>query len=455
VKNARKLEKELDSIRIGSLNMHVKLPRYRRGFEETRKEVDVKKTLDSMQQPRQRKMVKVWKIKGSRENHVYAESKAGRESNVGSKGTVWEGQSFNAETVKPKWLIESWIGTMVEFRTMEVLREDMLRAGMGSIRARYLGEKDVLLTGQDGILMKDCISANGKALTEFFEVLKPWNKNIMMGNKVVWMRCRGLPLHLWNMDCFKQVADNVGTLLDVDEATAQWERLEFARLKVIIPVSCKVKMTKHLQINGTVYCITLQEEFLEVDHEMSRRWVTEVSASESGSSMESRVAESLYSNDENRSWKGVSVPLVECRKTPHLQGGGVEELSVDAGQNGMDEVCSGGLLKREYGQCNPYVSETYAERCTNMGNMSVDVVQHLHVGCAEEAYIESTVAKSESKSDDYYFSVSGQQEIQGKHEVTVPKLLFSCDLCWVLGCEVEQNISSGRGGSGLKAQGEL
>jgi len=61
-----------------------------------------------------------------------------------------------------------------------------------------------------------------------------------------------------------------------------------------------------------------------------------------------------------------------------------------------------------------------------MGNMFVDIVQHLQVGCAKEVYAEKTAEKSESESDDYCISVSGQrQEIQGKHEVTVPKLLFS------------------------------
>ena len=65
--------------------------------------------------------------------------------------------------------------------------------------------------------------------------------------------------------------------------------------------------------------------------------------------------ESLYSDDGNGSRKGVSVPLVECKKTP--------EPSVDAGRNSMDEVGSGGLSKREDGQCNPHVSKTYAERC--------------------------------------------------------------------------------------------
>jgi len=68
-----------------------------------------------------------------------------------------------------------------QFSVMEALREDLLRAGMGSIKVRYLGDKDVLLTGQDGVLM----------------------------NKVV-----------WTVDCFKQIADNVGCLIEVDQETS-------------------------------------------------------------------------------------------------------------------------------------------------------------------------------------------------------------------------------------------
>jgi len=116
------------------------------------------------------------------------------------------------EEVKPAWLLDSWVGTMAEYKTMEVLREEMLREGMGSIRARYLGYKEVLLTASDGTKMKDFVEANNEGLSEIFELLEPWNENLPKGNKIVWTRCRGLPLHLWSLDCFRQVAGIVGML---------------------------------------------------------------------------------------------------------------------------------------------------------------------------------------------------------------------------------------------------
>jgi len=45
----------------------------------------------------------------------------------------------------------------------------------------------------------------------------------------VWTRCRGLPLYLWTMEGFKQVTGNVGELIEIDVATSEWERLDYAR----------------------------------------------------------------------------------------------------------------------------------------------------------------------------------------------------------------------------------
>jgi len=57
----------------------------------------------------------------------------------------------------------------------------------------------------------------------------------------------------------------VGTLLVVDKATMEWERLEFARLKVRAPASDKAKVFESIMINDKVYHITLHEEMGEVE----------------------------------------------------------------------------------------------------------------------------------------------------------------------------------------------
>jgi len=59
---------------------------------------------------------------------------------------------------------------------MEVIREEMLQEGLGSIRVRYLGDKQVLLTGQDGAPFFEVIEACNESLCKIFNMLQPWGK---------------------------------------------------------------------------------------------------------------------------------------------------------------------------------------------------------------------------------------------------------------------------------------
>lgn len=85
---------------------------------------------------------------------------------------------------------------------MEVILEEMLQEGLGSIRVRYLGDKQMLLTNQDGVLLSEVIEASKESLYKIFDTLKPWGESSVVENKVVWTRCKGLPLSLWTLDYF-------------------------------------------------------------------------------------------------------------------------------------------------------------------------------------------------------------------------------------------------------------
>ena len=95
---------------------------------------------------------------------------------------------------------------------------------------RYLGDKLILLSSQDGAKLSEVFEANVEGLSKLFEEIKPWCDGLTVGNKEVWTRCRGLPLHLWTANCFRKVLHRDGSLVEIDEATLNWEHVEFARL---------------------------------------------------------------------------------------------------------------------------------------------------------------------------------------------------------------------------------
>jgi len=112
-------------------------------------------------------------------------------------------------------------------------------------------------------------------LLEIFEVLEPWTEKPPMGNKVVWVRCRGLPLNLWTEKCFKYITQLVGCLVKVDEMTKNWERLDFARLKLCLPVVDKAKASTDVKINGKVYWVSLEEERYVIDLVVYKEWCSD------------------------------------------------------------------------------------------------------------------------------------------------------------------------------------
>jgi len=106
-----------------------------------RKEVDRQNPKMSKTRLAQTKPAKVWRIKDGTKYKEIQALHDGKISKNGDTESCWKGQCFSAQTVKPEWLMDSWIGTMVKYRNMEALREDMLRVGLGSVRLLTLMER--------------------------------------------------------------------------------------------------------------------------------------------------------------------------------------------------------------------------------------------------------------------------------------------------------------------------
>jgi len=78
--------------------------------------------------------------------------------------------------------------------------------------------------------MDDIIKLNNEWFVSLFDSIEPWPESYEAGHKIVWVRCYGIPLTLWNKHCFSKVVREVASLVKVDESTRLWENLEYARL---------------------------------------------------------------------------------------------------------------------------------------------------------------------------------------------------------------------------------
>jgi len=64
----------------------------------------------------------------------------------------------------------------------------------------------------------------------------------------------------WNRQCFELIGALIGKLIEVDEATEARETLEFARLRIKIPVGGSANVVKSIDINDYRCQITFEED---------------------------------------------------------------------------------------------------------------------------------------------------------------------------------------------------
>jgi len=81
-----------------------------------------------------------------------------------------------------------------------------------------------------------------------------------IGNKRIWVRCRGILISLWGWECFEKVIGLIGSLIKIDKDTVEEEQLEFARLCIRLPIESIVNVRGKIKINGIIYQISIREE---------------------------------------------------------------------------------------------------------------------------------------------------------------------------------------------------
>ena len=153
----------------------------------------------------------------------------------------------------------------------------------------------MLLKGENEMTIKDAIEENKEWFEEIFDTIIPWNEQFVAVDKLVWVRCRGLPLKLWNYDCFKHRVALLGTLVEIDEATLALEEMEYARFRIRVSVGCEAKTTSYMNINDVLYQVSVEEEYTVPNYKLCQcHW------SEESDGLGTEV-DSIASNDSVRS----------------------------------------------------------------------------------------------------------------------------------------------------------
>ena len=79
----------------------------------------------------------------------------------------------------------------------------------------------MLLSGESVKVLQKSLEENKDLFAEIFESVVLWEDKCEVLEKIVWVRCRVIPLRFWNKLCFEQVVAQIGSLVEIDAATLE------------------------------------------------------------------------------------------------------------------------------------------------------------------------------------------------------------------------------------------
>lgn len=179
---------------------------------------------------------------------------------AGGMENAWKGWEFIVTEEDMAWLKRCYVGEMHLTDNVDVLREKMLMEGITTINLVPLDGKRVLLKVAEDEDFTQLVKDAEGYFQEWFCRITPWTPEEVARDRRTWVRCQGVPLHVWGDEFFQQLVMTMGSYITVDASTANRHRFDVARVLIRTHSWEAIDRVIHVRVNRLVFAIQLLEE---------------------------------------------------------------------------------------------------------------------------------------------------------------------------------------------------
>ncbi|KAL7170882.1 hypothetical protein ACSBR2_035690 [Camellia fascicularis] len=229
------------------------------------------------------------------------------------------------------WLYDSVIVRFDAELTTHSIMKALAEKGLEQVEVRKGGGRDILLSFKSTNELQSNIGKIREWLKGWSQFVMVWKPNLhLQQERCVWLRCYGIPLHLWNRNTLNNIGKVWGTILGLDGDICHPKSFSHARIKVATASMEYINKSICLECKGFSYTILVCEDQL----------------ADSGGLKSSRMEDSDFTEASN-SEEVSNTPKAAARDKN--DGDEVAQLSVLLG---TDLVCTNGIEQRKESSCS-------------------------------------------------------------------------------------------------------
>ncbi|GAU46316.1 hypothetical protein TSUD_243380, partial [Trifolium subterraneum] len=176
----------------------------------------------------------------------------------GAGSKVWSYLSL-AEDVA--WAKQSSTATLKHGFNLPFVQQSLWDAGLSEFKLIPLGGDKLLVRprvdDQVVLIQQEVVDI----INNFLEDVKPWTcDSALCYERGVWVRCFGIPMQAWNNIFFAELAETIGRLLKIDDATFNKDRMDYARFMIATPSLSGINSTAQVLIDNKLTSIRIIED---------------------------------------------------------------------------------------------------------------------------------------------------------------------------------------------------
>ncbi|KEH40713.1 DUF4283 domain protein [Medicago truncatula] len=149
-------------------------------------------------------------------------------------------------------------------REPKQVQHSLVLGGLNKIGVIPMGANMVLLKAEDPHLIEEAEGRSDPWWRGLFKSVKRWAPNLVSKQRLIWIRCFGLPLHVWDEKTFKKMGALFGEFVDFDEETIGLNRVDMGRIYVLSSSMAFVNEKLRVEVMGVVFDVWVVEEVVPV-----------------------------------------------------------------------------------------------------------------------------------------------------------------------------------------------
>ncbi|CAL5380603.1 unnamed protein product [Camellia sinensis] len=161
------------------------------------------------------------------------------------------------------WLYDNIIVRFNREYTTHSIFKALKEKELEQIEVREWGGRDIIISFNSTNELQSNIDKIKELFKGWSQSVMVWKPNLhLQQERCVWLRCRGIPLHLWNRNTLNSIGSLWGTILSLDGDICHPKSFSHTRIRVATACMELINKTILLECKGKFYSILVCEEHL-------------------------------------------------------------------------------------------------------------------------------------------------------------------------------------------------